>query len=151
MTIARKLADEFFYLIRYDRRRFFAAKLWMFFLEFRLVTISPSERIESSAAQAIARLAMQRTAVQAPIKNLVSLVRQRRNFDPRVDMQSISDHLFFSKSLRGHAATARILSFLTFSRFSPTLIRPGIPVALSRMRAERLCRDRNIGLSNKEG
>jgi hypothetical protein len=81
VTIARKLADEFFYLIRYDRRRFFAAKLWMFFLEFRLVTISPSERIESSAAQAIARLAMQRTTVQAPIKNLVSLVRQRRNFD----------------------------------------------------------------------
>jgi hypothetical protein len=81
----------------------------MFFLEFRIVTISPSERIESSAAQAIARLEMQRTTVQAPIKNLASLVRQRRNFDPRVDMQSISDHLFFSKSVRGHAATAENL------------------------------------------
>jgi hypothetical protein len=31
--------------------------------------------------QAIARLAMQRTTLQAPIKNLTSLVRQRRHFD----------------------------------------------------------------------
>jgi hypothetical protein len=42
---------------------------------------------------------------QAPIKNLASLVGQRRCFDSRVDMQSISNHLFFSKSVRGHAAT----------------------------------------------
>jgi ABC-type transporter MlaC component len=81
----------------------------MFFLEFRIVTISPSEQIESSAAQTIARLAMQRTTVQAPKKTLASLVRQRRNLDPCVDMQSISGHLFLSKSLRGHAATAENL------------------------------------------
>jgi hypothetical protein len=87
----------------------------MFFLEFRIVTISPSKRIKSSAAQAIARLAMQRTTFQAPIKNLASLVRQRRNFDPHVEMQSISDHLFFSKSVRGHAATPenRIISHIS--------------------------------------
>jgi hypothetical protein len=36
-------------------------------------------------AQAIARLAMQRTTLEAPIKNLTSLVRQRRHFDTRVD------------------------------------------------------------------
>jgi hypothetical protein len=48
---------------------------------------------------------MQRTTVQAPIKNPASLVGQRRNFDPRVDEPSISDHLFFSKSVRSHAAT----------------------------------------------
>jgi hypothetical protein len=48
---------------------------------------------------------MQRTTVQAPIKNLASLVGQRRNFDPRVDKPSISDHLSSSKSVRGHAAT----------------------------------------------
>jgi hypothetical protein len=60
----------------------------MVFLEFRIVTISPSERIESSAAQAIARLEMQRTTVQAPIKNLASLVRQRRLFVPCADKRS---------------------------------------------------------------
>jgi hypothetical protein len=52
---------------------------------------------------------MQRTTVQAPIKNLASLVGQRRNFDPRVDEPSVSDHLFFSKSVRGHAATSENL------------------------------------------
>jgi hypothetical protein len=61
----------------------------MFFLEFRIVTISPSERIESSAAQAIARLAMQRTTLQARIRNCALLVSTKsRHFDARVDKQS---------------------------------------------------------------
>jgi len=71
----------------------------MFFLEFRNVTIKPSERIESSAARAIARLAMQARDCSSTDKKSGMLVRQRRNLDPRVDVQSISDYVFFSKSL----------------------------------------------------
>jgi len=39
------------------------------------------KRRSSPTSQAIARLAMQRTTLQAPIKNLASLVGQCRHFD----------------------------------------------------------------------
>jgi hypothetical protein len=113
VTIARKLADEFFYLIRYDRRRFFAAKLWMFFLEFRLVTISPSERIEiigSSGHRSTCDAAHDCSSTDKKS----GIARQATSkFRPRVDMQSISDHMFFSKSLRGQAAALLLVAIFT--------------------------------------
>ena len=58
---------------------------------------------------AAVRVAIKRTTFRFRKKLRVVRLTDGRHFDPRVDKPSISDHLFFSKSVRGHAATSENL------------------------------------------